>query len=146
MKTTNAILTAALVIGMTAGTMAQNNGRSYIADSKSYNAQKIDKAAKNYMTSLNMENNGVVESALAQVAAMKLVVPAEEFSALREKVAGLVTSGRTPTVRYKASLALMVFENPEMFHEVRNSRYEDSDQFFIALAHRIQESLFAGSF
>jgi hypothetical protein len=146
MKTTYAILTAALAIGMTAATMAQDNGRFYITDSKSYSTQKIDKAAKNYMTSLNMDNEGVVESALAQVAAMKLVAPAMEFSALREKVAGLVTSGRTPSVRYKASLALMVFENPEMFREVRNSQYEDSDQFFIAVAQRIQESLFAGSF
>ncbi len=146
MKTAHAILTAALAIGMTAAAMAQHNGRSYISDIKNYTTQKIDKAAKNYMTSLNMDNDGVVESALAQVAALKLVAPAMEFPALREKVAGLVTSGRTPTVRYKASLALMVFENPEMFREVRDSQYEDSDQFFITLAQRIQESLFAGSF
>jgi hypothetical protein len=145
MKTSSVILTAALVIGLTAGATAQGNGRAYISTSKNYSTEKIDKAAKNYTTSLNMENDGVVESALAQVAALKLVVPASEFAGLKARVAALVTSGRTPTVRYKASLALMVFENPEMFREIRGSHYSDGDQFFVALANRIQESLFAGS-
>jgi hypothetical protein len=145
MKASTLILTAALAIGLTTGATAKGNGRAYISDSKNYSPEKIDKAAKNYITSLNIQNEGVVESALAQVAALKLVTPAREFSKLKEKVAELVISGRTPTVRYKASLTLMVFENPEMFSEMPGSHFSDGDQFFIELANRIQESLFAGS-
>ena len=145
MKTSIVILAAALAFGSTAGAIAKDNTSEYFSHIRSYSVEKVDKAAKNYLVTLDMENEGVVESGLAQVAALKLALPATAFTPLKDKVADLAASGRTPTIRYKAYVTLMVFDNPAMFNEECCSNYSDGDQLFVALSKRIQETLFVGS-
>ena len=112
----------------------------YPADQKFTPAQK-ERVDKNYAYTLSFTNDGLIESALAVVTMVKLDLPADEFSEIKDKIDRLATKGETPVIRYKAYLAEAVFTNPAMFKEEAERQYSDSDAFFTALAGRMTKTL-----
>jgi hypothetical protein len=95
-------------------------------------AQK-DRIEKVYAASLESGNRGVVESVLAVATMIKLDMPAEDMPILKEKITHLADYSKTPSIRYKASLALAVFENPEKYKMDNVRQIEYSAQIFSAL-------------
>jgi hypothetical protein len=95
---------------------------------------------KNYTASLSFKNRDLVESALAIVTMIKLDLPADEFPLLMKKIEKLATSSPTPAIRYKASLASAVFDNPAMFKQTTVRQYSDSDEFFAAIDGKLNQT------
>ena len=133
----------ALVILLAVTTLAQSQSteRPYFADAGSYRSVDFGMLEKRWVSSLESENDGVVESALAHIASMKLQVPSASVSRVREHVGKLTTSGRTPATRYKAYLAKQVFDYPELFEQESHVQYTKADALFGALALRMNSAL-----
>jgi hypothetical protein len=108
---------------------------------KNISTDEKERLEKSYATSLSFSNAGTVESALAIVTMIKLDLPVEEFSIMRDEVRRLAVNGATPVIRYKAYLAEAVFANPAMFKEEAARRYSEPDELFSALAQRITKTL-----
>jgi hypothetical protein len=108
---------------------------------KNFSAADKERVDKSYAISLSSDNNGLNESALAVVAMVKLDLPAEQFSRIKEEIDRLVTNGATPVIRYKAYLAEAVFANPAMFKDVAARQYTNRDAFFGALAEKMTKTL-----
>ncbi len=108
---------------------------------KNFSAADKERVDKGYAISLSMKNKGLNESALAVVTMVKLDLPADEFSRIKDEIDRLVTEGTTPVIRYKAYLAEAVFANPAMFKEEASRQYDDRDAFFSALAGRMTIAL-----
>jgi hypothetical protein len=109
-------------------------------DQKFSSAQKT-RVDKSYAYSLRLDNEGLLESALAVVTMIKLDLPTEQFSSIQEEINSLAVNGTTPVIRYKAYLAEAVFTNPSMFKEETAREYSDPDAFFSALAQRMTKTL-----
>lgn len=136
----------AVAVGMAlltgTGVAADSTGRPETYFSASAVSKIVTiKVVRNYQFSLRSENDGVVESALAQVAYVKLVNPDQPMELLREDVNTLVLFGRTPMIRYKAYLAAQVFDSPGMFNRVTIPPCSTCDQLFEALSAKLHETL-----
>ena len=136
--TAGLILAAATAMGQGRQTTAELPCLSSKAD---YNVTRLEKARKNFLASLNSENDGVAESALAQVAHMRAMLPGADLPDLEATVEELASTGRTPVIRYKAYLAGLVFANPRMFSQEITVDYASGDEFFTAIASRLQQTL-----
>jgi hypothetical protein len=101
----------------------------------------LSSVEKNFSAALESENDGVVESALAHVTRMKLCLPARRFPRLEAVVADLAKSGRTPAIRYKAYIAVLVFDSPELFMAEQAAEFGTPDELYAAISHRLQTSL-----
>ena len=93
-----------------------------------------------YLDCLGSENDGVVESALAQVVKMVLVFPDQPFGQIRLKVQDLAENGRTAAIRYRAYLAAAILEDPAMFAGLPHGNINDNDVFLQA-ANILQKQL-----
>jgi hypothetical protein len=60
--------------------------------------------------------------------------PAGEMTAIAQKFNFIAVHAPSATVRYKASLAAIVFDHPGLFAREREAEYIDADHLFTALA------------
>ena len=123
-----AMMTAAGAIGQTA----------YFSDEARHKCSDLANAEKRYVLCLKSENAGVVQSAMAHAVNMKLICPSLEFKGLKSQIAALSATGGSPSIRYRAYLASMVFDNAEMFKYVRQAGYANPDELFNSIATRVQ--------
>ena len=133
MKNHTMVMTAMMAVVFTAGVMAQANSSS--------NSSKMESGKKNYMMGLRSSNQGLVESAMMQVAKIKMIVPAARFEDVKNVIDSLSIYGDTPSVRYKAYLASNVCENPAWFAGKAYSGYQYNEEFFAAVAAQLQERI-----
>ena len=126
--------------GQTTPAGASDN-RPCLSNAVTYCTANMTQVKKNFLWSLDSENDGVVESSLAHVAQMRILLPREDLRSIEDAVNRLTTNGRTPVVRYKAYLASQAFVNPGLFSAVASTSYESSDDFFTALGTRLQQSM-----
>ena len=134
------ILAAASAMGQ-ASTPQTSQDRPCFSHELNYNKAKMPAAKRNYLWTLQSDNDGVVESVLAHVTQMRIMVPQEDMKDIEAILGRLALNGRTPIIRYKAYLATQVFASPELFDEITKADYESSDQFFTALASRLQKTM-----
>jgi hypothetical protein len=120
----------ALMIFAIAGIL---QAQSLFPELKNLTVAEREKLDKVYTISLNSQNKGVVEAALAVVTMIKLDVPEAEFPMIREQIEYLINHSDTPMIRYRASLAGAVFDNPEMFKDESVHLYSDPADLFSAL-------------
>lgn len=113
----------------------------YFSDAQRHRSVDLTPVAQRYCESLRSENEGVVRSALAHATWMKLMVPERAFPSLQAEISGLVASGRTPEIRYRASLASLVFERPALFEGEASKNFEDGDDMFASVARRVSFSM-----
>jgi hypothetical protein len=109
----------------------------YYPELQNYSATQKDRLDKAYANALKYSNEGVVRTALAIAAILKMDLPAEEFPGIRKEVQYLTAHGATPMIRYRACLVEAVFYGPEMFKEVPVRQYSDPDAFFNAFVERM---------
>lgn len=114
---------------------------AYFSSPERHHSANLDKAAQQYARCLESCNTGVVESALAHVVLMKLYVPEKEFDGVREKIGSLSVNGCNPTIRYKAYLASLVYDDPELFAQERGQSFSDPEALFNSVSNRLQVTL-----
>ncbi len=134
--------TYAAVVAMmmlAAAVSAQTTNVKYFADESLYGSLNVTRAERGYLTCLNIGNDGVVESALAQIAMMKLMKATDGSEAMRTKVAAIARTAASQELRYKAFLTKTVLEDPGMFDTIARTGYESADELFGAIASRMSE-------
>jgi hypothetical protein len=128
-----------VAIALMIGPAARATGHNYFSDSASYARRGATKAAESYLSALSSTNNGVVESALAHVAMIKLTKPDCEMGSVKACVSSIERKGSTEEVRYKAWVVKTLMDNPELFAGIAKAGYKEPDALFAALASKIAE-------
>ena len=123
---------------LAATSYARSDEHGYFADPSGYRDASFARAERGYLACLATTNDGVIESALAHVAMMKLEVPDADYSLLESRVAGVARTAASPETRYKAFLTGMVLTSPDILKGFRTG-YDTADEFFGAIASRLGE-------
>lgn len=111
--------------------------------SQGVRAGQLQNVKMNYVKSLKSDYEGVVESAIFYVVKFKLFYPWEDCRSVIRQLRHLSVAGTTPIIRYKAQLALNFITQPDLLAKVDRQNYKDSEGFFVMLANRLQEHIFA---
>jgi len=112
--------------------------QSPLARLESYRLCDLQKAERPLLNSLNHDVEGVVVSTLREIAKLKLAQPVCTSDPIAEKVDDLVRNGSTPAVRYKAYLTSIVLSMPRFFASEGLVQFQSDEQFFTALARRLE--------
>ena len=116
---------------------------SIFADLESYRRVNLQHIERNFLGSLEYPMDAIVESALREITRLKLAQPCCSSDAIREKLEELSVRGNTPAIRYKAALASIVFEHPEMFVEEGGVEYTTGEEMFSSIAHKLERTVLA---
>ena len=138
MKQRVAVTTMAMVL-MAVMTASAQPG--YFSSLEKHQQTDLQKVACRYTESLKSGNAGVIESALGHLIRMKLFVPEFQCPDLQEELSTLAAEGTTPSVRYKAYIASLVFDSPELFKAEGARQYANSTDLFSTVAARLQMAL-----
>jgi hypothetical protein len=112
--------------------------RGALASVESYRECDFPKIEGRLLVSLQHNVEGVVTSALREVARIKLAQPGCASSRITSQVQDLVQGGATPAIRFKAYLTSIVLSSPELFVAEGAAEYETDEQFFTALARKLE--------
>jgi hypothetical protein len=112
--------------------------RSPLARVQSYQACDLQKLERYLLNSLNHDVEGVVVGTLREVAKIKLAQPACTSGPIAAKVDDLVREGTTPAIRYKAYLTGIVLSAPVSFADEGDVEFQTDEQFFTALARKLE--------
>ncbi|MBP1691711.1 MAG: hypothetical protein H6Q32_1063 [Bacteroidetes bacterium] len=134
----NLVVVAAATMLVAATTMSQD---AYFSSEGRHKTADLDKASQRYVLCLKESNQGVVQSALAHLVHMKLTMPATDFPAVEAEVKALSATSDSPSIRYQAYLASLVFENPAMFRSGSGADYDSPEELFSTIASRVQVSV-----
>ena len=137
MKTLTVV--AAMMIAATMQARDMNGERATLAEGARYGNVRAEKAAQAYLACLKSENDGVRESALAQVAMLALARPDGDYGTLKTEVKEIARRAKAPELRYKAFLASSALESPEIFTGIARPAYATGDHLFAAIAGRLAE-------
>lgn len=127
-----------ILIGMAAPAAAQP---TYFSSKARHETADLDRAARRYIEAMAMRNEGVVESALAHAVVMKFCCPDHSFTGLQASINSLAVTSDSPSIRYRAYLAGLVFDSPELFAGEEQRNFEGTDELFQALAARVNIAL-----
>ena len=141
----NAMMFAAVLLAASASpATAQSSGdvaRKHPAAADRFGTSEVCRIEKNYVAALASENDGVVESAIAQSVRMKWALPSAQLEGMRESLGKLATDGRTPVIRYKAELAGLVYDAPSIFSAESGQNYTWDEDLFSSVSMRAQKAL-----
>jgi hypothetical protein len=112
--------------------------RSPLARLESYQGCDMQKLEGRLQMSLSHDVEGVVVAALREVAKIKLAQPACTLHRIAARVEDLVRGGATPAIRYKAYLTSLVLSAPLSFAEEGEAEFQTDEQFFTALARKLE--------
>lgn len=112
--------------------------RSPLARLQSYQQCDLPKHERQLLEALNHDVEGVVVCALREVAKIKLAQPECTSDPIVARVHELVHEGATPTISYKAYLTSIVLSNPRMFTSEGTTDFSSDEEFFTALARRLE--------
>jgi hypothetical protein len=107
---------------------------------KTYRDFSFHRFERAFLESLSYPVPPVVESALRDVAAVKLAQPWLISETVYAKICELANEGETPAVRYKAALVRFVFDFPDMFAGERGREYRNDQDLFSAIEARLHGS------
>ncbi len=146
MKAQVMLAAAALVGALAVPAAAQQTdtvakARPFFSGLEAHKKVNLVAARRAYRASLESGNDGVVETALAHIARMRMYMQADDFSDIKPAVDWLAVSSKTPAIRYKAYLTALVIENPKWFQEECCKEYVGSEEMFTALAERLKSTL-----
>lgn len=110
------------------------------ASFKTYQDFQFHRWERGFIESLNFPVPPVVESALRDVAAVKLAQPDLTSERVYARICELADGGATPAVRYKAAMVRLVFDFPQIFAEERGREYRNDQELFTALAQCLHRS------
>ncbi len=116
---------------------------SVFASLNSYERADLGTLEKSFLSCLDCKVDAVVESAIAELTRLKLVQMTAESERIEEKIANLSMSGRSPSLRYMAYLASVVFDNPTLFVEESRRPFTTRSELFSAIADRLAHTVLA---
>ena len=140
------LVVAGLMLAMTAGTPRTNAGDlGNAAEALTTMTQaQVEFAKKSYLDCLNSTNEGVVQSAIGIILQWRLINPQEDLSKLERKISDLALNGGSPEVRFKASLASLVMDNPAVVNFDAAS-CEDCTELFDAITGSLRQMMIGHS-
>jgi len=114
------------------------DNRSTMGKLQSYQSCDLQRLERYLLNSLNHDVEGVVVSSLREVAKIKLAQPACSSEPIASRVNDLVLTGTTPAIRYKAYLTMIVLSAPLSFAAEGEAEFQTDEQFFTALARKLE--------
>ena len=142
MNTAQTLATALLVasIASTANSQSAPTGEfRQFANVEAYRCCELGRIEDAYVRSLQHSNLGVVESAISNVARFMIARPECFSSAIDDQVRALAVDGPTAAIRYKASLTSLVCDRPELFLDLKDIDFTNSEELFTTIAQRLKE-------
>lgn len=142
MKTAAALLAGTMLLASAAGFArgSDDSTRSlYIPGS--YQKINLPLVEKNFVACMNEGNEMVQESVLGHIVWLRLMRTDVCLDGLREAVDRLATTGATPSLRYRASLAGAVLDSPGIFAGLAAKNYETGNELFVGVARTAQVTL-----
>jgi len=140
MKIAAVVLMGALAAGAT-GARGQEAEQRYFPDQSAYTEARLVKLEKAMERCFDCDNEGVVESALAQIAWAKLNVPDRDFSRVRASLNQQALYGRSPQIRFDAYLVTLIIDHPVLFRGLAEVNYESGQDLFRAVSAQLQKTL-----
>ena len=142
MKKNSTLIVAMAVALITASTYSQESRpqRGYFPDIVSIQQADYSILEKKYAECLKSENEGVVKSALAHIAMVKLMYPVKALDQLKREIDRVAARHSSNEIRYKAYVVASLFENPKLFAGEARTDYDSPDDLFAALSgqlHRV---------
>jgi hypothetical protein len=131
------VLLGASVFAQGVGTSAGSE-RSTLARLEAYRGCDLQKLEACLQSCLDHDVEGVVVGALREVAKIKLAQPACASDRIFSRVQDLVRNGTTPPIRYKAYLTSIVLSAPLSFAQEGETEFQTDEQFFTALARKLE--------
>jgi len=104
-----------------------------------YRSCELDRVEAAYLRSLQHSNHGVVESAIGNVARFQIAQPDCYSEEIQEQLRTLAVEGPTPAIRYKASLASLLCDRPDLFVDYQDIDFRTSEELFMTIARRLEE-------
>jgi hypothetical protein len=112
----------------------------FAQEPKTEKTQKfVEKAAMNFVSSMESECIGVVESSIFLSMELKDKFPESNYNNLIDELNNLAASGKTPTIRYKAQLASLYYNYYPMFSDLKIVDKENPDKYFKQIADRLEQ-------
>ncbi len=99
---------------------------------------QLESAKKAYLVDLESRNEGVVQTAIGIVLQWRLVAPQEDLSRLVRKINDLAINGGSSAIRFKASLASLVIDNPAVI-TFDVAACDDCGQLFDAITGAVRQ-------
>jgi hypothetical protein len=146
MKTTTLLFAGAFMVAAVvsqAGSQVTYNEepvRIY-AQLSSYQKADMQYLEKYFLGSLNFPHDAVIESAIGEIARLKVTQQTCCSEAIQEKLLELARNGNTPAVRYKATLTSILFDNPGFFAEDAMRDFDNPDQLFRSMSRRLEKEV-----
>ncbi|MCK5571912.1 MAG: hypothetical protein KAJ12_04095 [Bacteroidetes bacterium] len=146
MKTTSAIAVALLLVAVVSQAGSQGAARAneelrIFAQLSSYQTANMERLEKSFLGSLNYPHDAVIESAIAEITRLKIAQQSCCSKAIEKKLAELAVEGNTPAIRYKAALALILFDQPDIFVEEVTVDFGNPEELFMAISRRLEKEL-----
>jgi hypothetical protein len=139
MKTRTALMTAIVILAIQFAFAAEP------AKKFGTEEQKVAFATKNLLSALQLNNPGVIESALQITAQMKMRHPEANVSELVTVMNSIWKKNPSGTIRYKAYLAMSICENPVWFSNLGAFRETNDENFFYTASNVLQEHLLSSN-
>jgi hypothetical protein len=126
----------------TGQTMAAGDRPEEPAASNAMGRESVNQAAleANYAHCLASDNDGVVESALAFAIQAKAVWPDQSYPKVEKAIRKLSVDGRTLAIRYKASLANIVYDDMAVLKVSDCRECSTAAEVFATVAAEIQQA------
>lgn len=139
MRTYRVAYTMLIVATVSLGAVAQTASRGYFSAGTETPSRDLRHIERLYARCLHSDNDGVVESALAHTAMLKLMNPSAEFAVALPDVETVANINGSAEIRYKAYLVATLLRTPGLFTQVATTGYSSPDDLFAALAGRMHE-------
>jgi hypothetical protein len=124
--------------------LAQTDAKQpYFAPASHYQKVEAKKFVRLTTQNLKFDNDGVVETALAYAAYMRIAAPEADLSDLLPTIEALTMNGTTNAIRVRASITRGIFANPRAFTTLLQTPFETSEEFFYAATVRLASTYFA---
>jgi hypothetical protein len=143
MNTAKTIATVFLMASVTIAANSQPEAQGEFRQFASvdlYRCCDLNRVEDAYLRYLQHSNLGVVESAIGNVARFKIARPECSFEDIQEELKTLAVEGPTPSIRYKASLASLLCDKPELFLDFQEIDFANSEELFTTIAQRLNEA------
>ena len=101
----------------------------------------LKNAEKNYLSSLNHQNSGVVESAIVNCMILKLHYPDKNYKQIIKRLNELTLQDPNKIIRVKASIASNYLTYPERFKWIEKNDYKQTIKFFEYYSQRIKQQV-----
>jgi hypothetical protein len=146
MKTTTLLFAAAFMVAAVVSQAGSQIARDeepvrIFAQLSSYQKADMQYLEKYFLGSLNYPHDAVIESAIGEIARLKIAQQSCCSEAIQEKLLELAHKGNTPAVRYKATLTSILFDNPGLFAEDAMKDFDNPDQLFRSMSRRLEKEV-----